>query len=169
MSLIVEVFEVLTQELKGSGSRIEKLKMLLIVIALPIALTFSIVDKHRKEKEREANLVYHKQMESLNTVEQNIKNLMTFVERQKQQLRESEDLVTGLKSEEEQLRPVVEADRKVVAAILDAQAQRNRANVWKDRVIAFFLGVLASLVASVLFTAIRKVGARRRNAAPSST
>jgi uncharacterized protein HemX len=169
MSLIIEVLKVLTQEVRGSGNRIEKFKMLLILIAMPIAITFTLVDKHREEKNREANLVYHKQMESLNTVEQNIKDLITFVEQQKQQLRESEDLVKDLKSEEKQLRPVVEADRQVVAAILDAQSQRNRANVWKDRIIAFFVGVIASLVASVLFTAIRKVGVRRRDAALSDS
>jgi sensor c-di-GMP phosphodiesterase-like protein len=165
MRLISDFLKVLTDELRGSGKRSEKAKMLVIIISMPIFITAAVIDKYRKEKEREANLVYHKQMESLNTVEQNIKDLMTFVEEQKQQLRLSEDLVRNLKSEEKQLRPVVEADRQVVTAILDAQAERNRANVWKDRTIAFSVGILASLVASVLFTTIRKVGLRRRDAA----
>lgn len=162
MSFIVEMAEVLTQELRGKGNRLERAKMLLTLIALLIVIPFALFDKNREEKERQENLVYHKQMESLDEVEANVKDLMEFVKLQKEQLRKNEDIIADLKTEEQQLRPVVTANRSVVNAILDAQTRKNRANIWKDRIIAFGLGVLASLIASILFTAIRKVAARRR-------
>lgn len=155
--MIHEITNVLYQELLGKGSRLEKLKLIITIIALLIVVPFSFYDKHRQEKAREENLVYHKQMESLNSVEESIKDLIKFVEVQKQQLRESEDVIGRLKSEESKLRPVVEADSKVVSAILEAQENRNKNTAWKERGIGFSLGILASLIASILYTAAIKV------------
>jgi hypothetical protein len=56
---------------------------------------------------------------------------------------------------------VVEADRQTVDAILRAQAMRERSHIWIDRVVAFLLGVASSIVASLIYGAVRRVINRR--------
>ena len=167
--MIHDVIDVLFKELSSKGNRLMKMQLIMAVLASLVALPLSLLDKHRQETERESNLVFHKQMESLNAVEQSVKDLIAFVEVQKQQLRESEDVIGRLKSEETQLRPVVEADRKVVTSILEAQEQRSKSAAWKERTIGFALGILASLIASILYTASAKVLRNRRNASGQDT
>jgi len=164
IKFFIDMLRVLAQELRGGENLYVRLKLIITVIAIPIAIAFALVDKQRQEAVREQNLVYHKQVESLNQVEANIKQLMAFVDVQKQQLKDSQDVLNGLKTEEQSLRPVVEADRKVVDAVLDAQQRRSREAIWRERIISFGLGVLASLIASVLYSAGRTVARRRREA-----
>jgi hypothetical protein len=115
------------------------------------------------QKKREENLSYTQQLDALNNVQSSLNNLVQFVEMQKTKLKESEDLVNSLKSEQEKLKPVVEADRKTVDAILELQAQRTESGVWKERGIGFSLGVLSSIVASFIVAMISYVRKRRRN------
>jgi hypothetical protein len=69
----------------------------------------------------------------------------------KVKLKESEDMVTSLKNERERLEPVIVADRKAIQAVFDLQDERNRANIWRERWIGFGFGVLASVVASIIY------------------
>lgn len=54
------------------------------------------------------------------------------------------------------LRPVVEADREVVDTILRLQADKASANVWQERFIGFGLGILSSLVASLIWVGFKR-------------
>jgi sensor c-di-GMP phosphodiesterase-like protein len=75
---------------------------------------------------------------------------------QKEQLKQSQQTVESLKKEQAELKPVVEADRKIVESILSLQAQRAKANVWQERLIGFGLGVVGSLFASLIWSGIRR-------------
>lgn len=104
---------------------------------------------HELERKRAENLSYTQQLDSLNSVQGSLNNLIAFVEMQKTKLKESEDLVNTLRTEQEKLKPVVEADRKTVDALLDLQAQRTEQSASRERWYGFGLGVVSSLVASL--------------------
>jgi len=104
---------------------------------------------------KEQNLQYEKQLEVLDEVQSSIDNLKQFVTKQKSQLKEQQAVVEKLKSESEMLKPVVEADKKVVEALFLLQSEQNKTTVWIDRLIGFLLGIFGSLIASIIFSAIR--------------
>lgn len=116
------------------------------------------------ERKRAENFSYNQQLEALNNVQGSLNNLIQFVELQKGKLKESEDLVNNLKTEQEKLKPVVEADRKTVDAILEFQAQKTQTNVSRERWIGFGLGVLSSILASLIVGLISQLRKRKRNA-----
>jgi 2C-methyl-D-erythritol 2,4-cyclodiphosphate synthase len=111
-----------------------------------------------------ANASFQQQISKLSDTEQSLKNLMQFVQDQQKRLKESENVVSDLKVQHEKLKPVVEADQKVVNAILDAQASRSNVHVWRERGIGFVLGTLSSLVAAAVIWAGSKLLARSRSA-----
>lgn len=118
-----------------------------------ISFAINIDEEKRKEKLMESNN-YQTQINQLNDTEKNIKNLLAFVNTQKVSLRETEEALLTLKSEREKLRPLVETDRATVEAVFKAQEERTSANVWRERWIGFGLGLFASVIASLLLTAI---------------
>jgi hypothetical protein len=72
-----------------------------------------------------------------------------------------------LKKEHEQLKPVVDADRKTIDALFSAQEARNQAAQNVERWIGFTLGVISSLVASFFWAVIAH--ARRRRSGDAAT
>ena len=66
MRLISELLREVTRDLRAKP--LKSFQMAIIIIAMPIALTYRFVEDRREEKKREANLVYHKQMEALNAL-----------------------------------------------------------------------------------------------------
>jgi hypothetical protein len=120
-------------------------------------------DQNRQETARQQNLSYGTQIAEMTRMEQSLHNLTDFVQGQKTKLKESEDLIAYLKSEQERLKPFVDADRKAIQAVFDLQDERNRSTLWRERWIGFGLGVLASLIASFLFATVSYVSWRRRS------
>jgi hypothetical protein len=53
------------------------------------------------------------------------------------------------------LRPVVEAERKTVDAVLALQEESSKRDMWLERVYGFFLGVISSLAATGMLTVSR--------------
>jgi hypothetical protein len=113
-------------------------------------------DKQQREAIRAKSMSYVQQIERLNETEKNVKQLLEFVELQKVTLRENQDVVTALKAEHEKLKPIVDADRNVVNAVLQAQEEKSRANIWTERWIGFGFGIVASILASVIVGIARK-------------
>ncbi|WP_368232708.1 hypothetical protein [Aeromonas sp. s3] len=95
-------------------------------------------------------------METLTKVQKSINNLSTFVATQKEQLRQSEEAINSLKKEEEALKPMVNADRDVVDSILRLQAERAASSAWQERLIGFGLGIVGSLIASLIWSGFRR-------------
>jgi hypothetical protein len=94
---------------------------------------------------------FQTQLTHLNDTEASLKSLLKFVDDQRNQLQQSEELVGKLKEEHDRLKPVVEADQKVVAAVLAAQAENDKVNRWGERLIGFGFGILGSLVAALIW------------------
>ena len=63
----------------------------------------------------------------------------------------TESTLNKLQDEKQQLEPIVLSNRETVEAILAAHAARQRSNAWKERVIGFSLGALASMLASIIY------------------
>lgn len=122
------------------------------------------VDKQRREETRLENLNYQTQIEQLEQTEVGIKQLLSFIELQKQNIREAEDTVSSLKKEQETLKPLVESDKAVVDAIFRAQEKRNQKNDWRERWIGFAFGVAASLIASFIWFVIHLWSTEKKEA-----
>jgi len=149
-----EIFRELTREL-SSKRRLVRVQVIALMASF-IGVVLVVMSTFFVERPALQNKDYQQQIKSLNETERSLKQLVTFIETQKAKLAESEAVVKSLKEEESKLRPVVEADRKLVDAILDAQHSRSRAYIWKERIISFLLGIIASIVAALLLTAINK-------------
>ena len=115
-----------------------------------------LYQKHEENKVRKDNEIFEVQMEELTKVQASINNLSEFIRQQKEQLKRAQQTVESLKNERDALRPVVEADREVVDTILRLQADRASANVWQERFIGFGLGILSSLVASLIWVGFKR-------------
>src|SRR5690606_13769269 len=98
------------------------------------------------EYKRLESVDYQNQIQQLDHMEANVKQLLVFVDNQKKSLQEAEDTISSLKSEKEKLQPLVESDRAVVEALFKAQEERASANIWRERWIGFGFGVAASLI-----------------------
>jgi hypothetical protein len=80
-----------------------------------------------------------------------LSELGRFLEKERARIIDTEKTVRRLINEKEQLEPVINTQRETVEAILAAHAERTARNIWKERLIGFFLGVFASLLASFTY------------------
>jgi len=132
--------------------------LIMAVIAGMISLGASFYQTYQEFEQtriQEENLTLTKQIEALDEFEANLASLMVFVDQQKRELRNKEELITRLENEQSRLQPIVEADREVVEAMFRTQAEMQRADVWLDRLIGFFLGIAGSLLATLIWAALR--------------
>jgi hypothetical protein len=124
-------------------------------VVMAVSMTYlDKVDREKREAKRLESQSYQQQLGQLNQTETNIRQLLEFVKTQKSTLRETEDTISALKTEKEKLEPLVDSDRAVVEAIFRVQEERTNANVWRERLVGFGFGILASLVASFLWFTI---------------
>lgn len=117
----------------------------------------AILSMQTSEQKRKESPTYVEQVELLNGVQESLKNVSSFVELQLKKLQESEDVINGLRAEQEKLKPLVETDRKTIEAILDFQMEKARSDVWKERAIGFGSGILASIIASFMYGLTRRL------------
>lgn len=136
----------------------------LLVFASLIAVLFwaQFRDQQIAEARRRQILDYETQLSELSKVETSLRNLTEFVRTQKARLKDSEDLIAALKTEQQRLTPFVEADRRVVKAVLELQQQQAQAGVTRERWIGFGMGILASTVASFLYGIVGSFLRKRR-------
>lgn len=123
-------------------------------------------NQEAREARRLQNLNYATQVRSLDETRVNLNSLIAFVDSQKQQLEASHQALQTIKSEHERMKPLLESDRKVIDAIFAAQEARNQSAQSSERWIGFGLGVVASLVASLVWAIITYI-LRRKKYAPA--
>ena len=148
---VCELAHELTGQEKGPRFRLG-VAVITTVLAMGVGVLSNVIATHTQKQSD-----FAAQMKALDDTERSLKELVAFVETQKQSLTESQSIVEKLKNEEQKLRPLVEADRQIVDAVLQAQAARERSHIWVD-----LLGIASSIVASLIYTSIRRVVARRR-------
>jgi len=91
------------------------------------------------------------QLRRLSEVEKSLSDLAKYVEQQKIEVTAAQQTLSALRTENRRLEPVVQTNRKLVQSILVASQAEQRTSIWTERIISFVLGILASLLASVLF------------------
>lgn len=74
-----------------------------------------------------------------------------FLKHEHDKFRQSQAALEQLQNEQTALEPVIRADRDTVNAILAAHARNTTSRIWKERAIGFISGLIASLIASVIF------------------
>lgn len=123
----------------------------LISIFIGIASNIYVDKIVKVSQEGPHHKTYTQQIQALNDVEKSLSNLSAFVDLQKKQLKESEDIINSLKKEHDTLKPIVDTEREVLKKIFALQAQMAMDNIWKERIVSFFLGILASVIASFIY------------------
>lgn len=74
-------------------------------------------------------------------------------------MQDLDNLVNKLKTEQEELKPIVEADEKLVQSLIgktlsvqqEQYEKEKERDKWIERGIGFFVGIISSLVASFLY------------------
>lgn len=129
--------------------------VLVSILLITFVITMSYLDEQRQkqgfEELRKQNIDFNTQLTQLESTESSLKNLLIFVQNQRNQLKDSQTRIEELKKEHEKIRPLVEADKQVIESIFLAQEQRQTENVWKERWFGFGFGILASLIASAIW------------------
>ena len=129
------------------------------IIAISIGslsgVAVSIIDKYIFEKPKH-ELEFSSQIKELDNVSDNLVALQKFINEQRTILVESEKTIQELKEEENNIRPVIEADRKTIEALFKLQADISARNVWIERGIAFILGVFSSLLATLIIATCKR-------------
>jgi TolA-binding protein len=144
-----------------SGMDLTK-RLIITAVVGTVAALFGVFATFMEHAIKKPSPSFDEEMSQLTQTEGNLRSLIAFVERQKKQLRDSEQVLAELRSQQEQLKPVVEADKQIVDAIFSLQAQQQRATVWWDRGIGFVSGVASSIVAMLLAGAYQKARRQRR-------
>jgi predicted PurR-regulated permease PerM len=144
------------------GNR-ELLVLLLLVLALCAAgVLLFFVGRRFSTSSDPAKSNYSEQIQSLDNAKSALDSLGTYIDQQKKQLELSRSSLAALKDEENKIHPLVEADKKVIDAMFAVQEQRNQTAQKTERWIGFALGVLASLIASLIYAIISNLAKRRR-------
>jgi len=96
------------------------------------------------------------QIERLNRAGNDLKELEAFFEAQQRKILRSQELLKTLELEQANLQPVVEANRAIVEAVLNAQAASEKRDRWTERLIGFLFGIAGSLIASVIWSRFQR-------------
>nr|WP_319401809.1 hypothetical protein [uncultured Carboxylicivirga sp.] len=98
----------------------------------------------------------NKRINDLELVESSLKDLLKFVDYQKQAILQTEERIKDLEQKRDELLPIVKSDQKIVEAIFSAQEKRNRQNRWTERLIGFVSGLVTSIIASIIYGFIKR-------------
>jgi hypothetical protein len=125
--------------------------VLSLIIAIA-GLFFSIttLDKVSKEK-LDKRQSYAEQLNLLESTEKNLNDLSDFITAKKSEIETTKILIKGLEEKKSKLEPIVNANQKIVDAIFLQQKRELEEGVWTERGISFGLGILASLLASLIW------------------
>lgn len=104
------------------------------------------------------NFKFQAKIDYLGSIEADLKRLMKFVQEQKRDFSTNEKVLDALKKEHDQLKPIVESDRRIVQAIVAQADKTKRSAVISGYIASFFLGVASSLVASYALNLFSKSG-----------
>jgi hypothetical protein len=120
---------------------------LLGIVLLGVAIYYFFF----REAEPELASTVQERIAALDRSAAELRGLSEFIADQKRMLEEHERVLQTLRAEEEELSPAIQANRQTVNAILAAEAKRQQDGVWWSRIEGFGMGVLSSMVASLLW------------------
>jgi hypothetical protein len=124
----------------------------LLVIAILVGGYFAY--RHFQNK-TQATSTYAQQIAALGRAQQDLNSLLQFVDSQRVELHTREQILGDLRRQDAELRPVVEADKRVVESVLAAEERRRRTDLWFERMVGFIGGVVSSIVGTYLLERFR--------------
>ena len=120
--------------------------------AFNFVLVYAFPDKEQGPETDE----YSRMIDQLSRMGSQLTDLGSFLDRERRRVADTEDTLSRLRDEKSQLEPIVTTKRETVDAILAAYSSRVRSTVWKDRVLGFTIGVVSSLIATMIFELIKR-------------
>lgn len=122
------------------------------ILVAAVALGFSIYNSEQARKSNQAKPQdFKEQYLLLRTTQENLTDLESFIISKKQEISVTQDLLNKLKEQKEEIEPIVTANQEVVDALFAQQRKEMEKGLWMERSISFALGVLASLIASIIW------------------
>lgn len=115
-----------------------------------IAVSIYASEQARSQK-LERGQSYTDQFELLKSTEKNLNDLADFISTKKVEIEAARSLIQNLEIKKSELEPIVNANQEIVDAIFHQQKKDIEKTIWFERGISFFLGIIASLIASVIW------------------
>lgn len=127
------------------------------VLFFIIVLGFGIYTSEQTRTQKLANFQsYSEQFELLKNTEKNLNDLSAFISSKKNEIEATKSLIQDLETKKSELEPIVIANQNVVDAIFLQQRRDIEETIWVERGISFVLGILASLIATVIWHFVGK-------------
>jgi hypothetical protein len=139
-----------------------------ITIVLFVSLTITITYFENKEaakieQAKKESLELGNRINDLEKMEESLKSLITFIDNQKNAIIQTKQSIQELQKQKVELEPIILSQKETVEAIFREQDKRNFEYRLIERFIGFGLGVIASIIASILYGLIKRI------ATPKST
>ena len=120
------------------------------LILVELVVVYAIQPQRRDEFE-----AYTKAINDIEIIGNQLSTLVGFLKKEQRRVIEAEETYRRLESEKTELEPVVRAQRETVNAILSAHAKTAASKAWKERALGFVSGLIASLLAAIVFEYLR--------------
>lgn len=150
--IVVFVLRIATSTTGRSLSELRWPDGVVLVLSVLIMWTFLYVVQDAPEDEFGD---YTAAISNIESISKQLSELSDFLKQERQKIAESEATLYKLKTEKTELEPVVNAQRETVEAILSAHAKATGSRAGKERMLGFVTGLIASLLASIVFEYFR--------------
>jgi hypothetical protein len=121
-----------------------------LVVSISLVATIYSSEQARSQKLEKAQS-YTEQFELLKNTEKNLNDLAEFISSKKGEIEATKSLIQNLETKKSELEPIVNANQEVVDAIFLQQRRDIERTIWVERGISFCLGILASLIATIIW------------------
>jgi len=135
-----------------------------VIVILAVTLGVSIYNSEQARKSNQASAQdFKEQYALLRTTKENLTDLKKFILSKKQEIAVTEDLLNRLEKKRAEIEPIVTANQEVVDALFAQQRKELEKEIWLERGVSFGLGILASLIASVIWHFVGRLRKRGNN------
>ncbi|WP_319471161.1 hypothetical protein [uncultured Pseudodesulfovibrio sp.] len=121
-----------------------------LLMGVILAAGITIYDKHLKKEPQEIQ----NRIEELDSIQASLNDLSKYIDQQKDQLGSLSTTIERLEKKRKLLEPIVKGNEESLQAFVAAYGQPASA-VWLDRFIGFVLGIIGSIIATVITRYIR--------------
>ena len=132
--------------------------------------SFGTFIKYKQEKVYKQSVMTNEKLtnkiQELNPTYLNIIEFIEYFDEKKEELKNTEDELTALKLEHNNLEPIVKVNREIVDTILNKQLNKQyelyQKHKWRDIVISFVLGIISSIFGDILTFKYYEIGKSKK-------